>query len=104
MDNPNLNTELDIALHDAKLNDDELSAVCQALGRLSHMNVRTLRWGGVVGKGADADKHLKQFTAIAQPNLPELRRRDLTGNGIGDSGAAAIGEGLKHCPKLQTLW
>eukprot|EP01043_Picozoa_sp_COSAG02_P044428 COSAG02_NODE_3967_length_5975_cov_20.818244_2_plen_399_part_00 len=104
MGNPNLNTELDIALHDAKLNDEELSAVCVTLGRLSNMNARTLRWGGIVGEGADANKFLKQFATIAQPNLSELRRRDLTGNHIGDSGAAAIGEGLKHCSKLQTLW
>ena len=104
LDNPNLAAELDLALHEAKLNDEELSAVCEALGRLSNMNVRTLRWGGVVGEGADANEFLKQFATIAQPNLPELRRRDLTGNRIGDSGAAAIGEGLKHCTKLQTLW
>ena len=102
--NPNLNAELDIALHEARLTDEELSVVCEALSRLSNMNARTLRWGGVVGEGADANKFLKQFATIAQPNLPELRRRDLTGNCIGDSGAAAVGEGLKHCPKLQTLW
>ena len=42
------------------------------------MNVRTLRWGGVVGEGADANEFLEQFATIAQPNLPELRRRDLT--------------------------
>jgi hypothetical protein len=102
--NPNLNAELDIALHEARLTDEELSAVCEALGRLSNMNARTLRWGGVVGEGADADKFLKQFATLAQPNRPELRRRDLSGNRIGDSGAAAVGEGLKYCPKLQTLW
>ena len=30
----NLNTELDIAPHEAKLNDEALSAVCEALGQL----------------------------------------------------------------------
>lgn len=102
--NPNLSAELDIALHEARLKDGELSAVCEALGRLCNMDARTLRWGGVVGAGADGDKFLEQFATNALPNLPELRRWDLSGNRLGDSGAAAVGEGLNHSSKLQTLW
>ena len=66
--NPNLNTELDLSLNGLALDQGELKAVCQALGHLRNMRLRTLDLVGVVGKTADA----KQFAIELAKALPAL--------------------------------
>jgi hypothetical protein len=66
--NPNLNTELDLSLNGLALDQGELKAVCEALGHLRNMRLRTLDLSGVVGKTADA----KQFAIELAKALPAL--------------------------------
>jgi len=66
--NPNLNTELDLSLYGLALDQGELKAVCEALGHLRNMRLRTLDLSGVVGKTADA----KQFAIELAKALPAL--------------------------------
>jgi hypothetical protein len=70
--NPNLHTELDLSLRSVELATSELEEVCNALGRMRNMRLRTLDLTGVASteaKGAQLGRHLAKSLA----NLPELR-------------------------------
>ena len=70
--NPNLHTELDLSLNGIKLAPSELEEVCNALGRMRNMRLRTLDLTGVASAEAEGAQ-LGRGLAKVLANLPELR-------------------------------
>ena len=72
--NPNLHTELDLSLDGLELAPSELEEVCNALGRMRNMRLRTLDLTGVASANTEAEgAQLARSLAKVLANLPELR-------------------------------
>ena len=70
--NPNLHTELDLSLDGIELAPSELEEVCNALGRMRNMRLRTLDLSGVASAEAEGAQ-LARAMAKVLANLPELQ-------------------------------